>query len=73
MKNTEYSSSEKSIILIGIKCNKKLEEINQLLISEQKRLSLGQVPISAANFVLIKFKMIPKMSDQEVWEYIKDN
>ena len=68
----EYSISEKSIILLGIKCNKKIEEINKILISEQNKLSLKEKPISAAIFVLVKYKLLPKMDKEEIWEYVKD-
>ena len=66
-----YTVSERAIIIIGLKANIPPVKIQMLLLEEQKRLGLTERRVPASSFAMVKYKYLPNMTDEQIWEHIQ--
>jgi len=66
-----YTVAERAILVIGLKAGIPPVKINLLLKEEQKKMGLTERMIPASSFAMVKYKYLPNLSDEQIWEYIQ--
>jgi hypothetical protein len=66
-----YTIGERAILVLGIRANKPYHEISRLLKKYQDKNYLGQKILNLSSYQMVKDKYLPKMNDEQVWEYIE--
>ena len=67
-----YTTSERAIIILGLRAGVAPFKINQILTEEQKKLGLTERKVPASSFAIMKAKYLPAMDDKEIWYYIQN-
>lgn len=65
-----YTISERAIIAIGIKAGKSLNEINDLLVKEQKKNGRSIRHLNPSSYDMVRKRYLPTMDNKGMWEYI---
>jgi hypothetical protein len=66
-----YTVAERAILVLGLKADIPPVKINLLLKEEQKKMGLTERMIPASSFAMVKYKYLPNLSDEQIWEYIQ--
>ena len=72
MKQRNYTTSERAIIVIGIQAKASLLEINTLLMKEQQRLGLSPRTMPQSSYNIMKSKYLKTLDSQGIWAYIQN-
>ena len=74
MKNRNYTIAERAVILIGLMANRSLDEINDMLLKDQKRMGISRrvVPLSSYNIMKRCYLKHISANPEVMWSHISN-